>query len=1329
MKILRLELFGFKSFKDKTVVTFDQPITAIIGSNGCGKSNVVDALYWVMGDMSPKHLRGSSMTDVIFSGSRDAAALDMAEVTLVMERDPAVDPELPPQFQASNEIQITRRYFRSGDSEYLINKVPCRLRDIQEFFMDTGMGAKAYSIVEQGAITRMISLKPEDRRVVIEEVAGIMKFKARRAETERKIENSKLNLQRVDDIVQDLQKQLASLKRQADKAEKFKVFSEQLKQLEIRLATREWSERSSGKSESMLASLEFKRRFDEIEVELSVRRESFERSQETLSTLESELGTRRDTTRTFELALKDMESELNSLRTRHESITHRIEANVNSVEEIGSRSVQLETELQELLEKIALENEKSAELGRALEQAEEEGSLLTRQVEELRQQLNVQRKELHAEEISQTRLTQQIQGFQRNLSQLDSKKSSLTEQLQNLDSEIEVRNVERQSTLTSLENAFATRSELESAKLGIDAELARLETDRSEKLHTRDTLRQELAVSQIRKEQLEALERDLDGIDSAAKTLTLHRREKGFEANLLADLVKVPTLLEKAVESVLGRNLQRVVASSLLEVEELRSVLAKCDDNDARQGRAPLWVPSLTKETVGYGAELNAIYMRAPIQVDAPKGDFSSEEAIVASFDNTSPGETLSPVAFAGNMNSDPAPLYASESVEAPHSYSEKTGPDGLLAVALAPLDPEAYKQATPAPVATETPAASVITVQEYLLSHPEVVGPLDQLIENEAPELAQKNGDWLNLLKEFWVVRSREGLIQLARDFEKLPLNFVSLDGDVLHRNGFLDLAPVEAAADEQSSGLLQRKRVIADLEAKVIELTEKLALAQMALDDCILATTQAKDKFRELTSQLAALNPDVERYSVFLRQVEAQVARLSEKKNLLGQDLVTVGVESEEIGVKLQEIMQQLSEAEARKNGLAEVLKQSEGALEESQAKASESSAHLSELRSSVKRSDRDIAELQTRRAAVEQESNLIRARRSQLEDETSRLRTTVSETDGLIEESSIRSAACLSELRQSQDIESELTQSVSTAKTEMRTLQSTVDRLNSDSVSLSSRLKDLEQNIAIHDVEMRNIAERVEQQYQIALASLDEVQLRELSAASDIEELATPEVGKKHAGQLRQKIDNLGKINMVAIEEFEDLRHRHEYLFIQRTDLDEGIRQLRDAIDRIDRESKERFGEAFHAVNAAFQKTFPLLFGGGNAELRLTVPDNMLETGVEIVAQPPGKKLQSVTLLSGGEKALTAVSLIFGIFSIKPSPFCVLDEVDAPLDDANVGRFNNLVRKITDRSQVIMITHHKKTMESCDALFGVTMEKPGISKVASVRLGELRHEDFLT
>ena len=264
MKIVRLELFGFKSFVEKTIVSFDQPITAIVGSNGCGKSNIVDALYWVMGDMSPKHLRGTQMTDVIFSGSKDHAPLDMAEVTMVLELDPDSDPSLPVQFKDTTELQITRRYYRSGDSEYFINKTSCRLRDIQEFFLDTGCGAKSYSIIEQGAITRMVAQKPEERRRVIEDVAGVLKFKARKAETERKLDNSKANLRRIDDILKDLQKQLSTLKRQANKAEKYKVLMEELKELEICLASKEWLTRSGAKDNDLLLSTELLTKQEEL---------------------------------------------------------------------------------------------------------------------------------------------------------------------------------------------------------------------------------------------------------------------------------------------------------------------------------------------------------------------------------------------------------------------------------------------------------------------------------------------------------------------------------------------------------------------------------------------------------------------------------------------------------------------------------------------------------------------------------------------------------------------------------------------------------------------------------------------------------------------------------------------------------------------------------------------------------------------------------------------------------------------------------------------------------------------------------------------------------
>jgi len=1292
LKILRLELFGFKSFKDKTIITFDQAITAIVGSNGCGKSNVVDALYWVMGDMSPKHLRGSHMTDVIFSGSKDAPPLDMAEVTLVLERDPAKDPELPPQFQASNEIQITRRYYRSSEGEYLINKVPCRLRDIQEFFMDTGMGAKAYSIVEQGAISRLISLKPEDRRVIIEEVAGIMKFKARKAETLRKIENSKLNLQRIDDIVQDLQKQLTSLKRQADKAEKFKILSEKLKDLEIRLSAREWLERSDSKAQALLEVTDLKRKLEELASNIQEKRNLLQVQEQGLSIVESELLSNRENVKSLEFSYKDLQSEEANFNTRLESLEHRQAANASSLQEINSREETLINELTTLRSAIEEQLQLIEEAHSKLGSAEEESARLKEEVETLRAQLKTEEKELHRFELEQTKLMQEMQGLQRSLSQSENQKIHLEEQLANLSSEIELNHAERESTLGSLEKAFATRSELETQKHEVDDQLSRLENERTESTEKRDQIQQKLSRVSIRKEQLEALERNLDGIESAAKAVVIGMRERGLEKNLLADHLKIPALLEKSVEAVLEKSLQRIVAQNFEQVEDLRThYLEQSQDPKVRQGRAPFWIPELSHTSASNNHDLSAVFLTLPKDTSSNNvlEEIPATENIVSTSQSTSESESS-----------------WSFSPEAP-------GPDGLLS------QPTTTTTETPAFEAIEIPR--VISARDFLLANEDVVGPLDELLKNE---FTDENADtsWLSLLSGFWVLRSRQALLKISALEHKIPVNFVTLDGDVLYQNGLLDLAPVEASTEESTTGLIQRKRVIQSLKEEEIDLQTALSAAQSQLDHVIHSIQAAKDRFRELTQQLSALNPDVERYSSFLRQVEAKMARLSEKKNLLSEQLEKAKVDSLELSAKIEEITNRLSESEEKKLIQSEKLQSSQIELDEKSSLSQISHQTLNGLRNEIRSLEKTLGEQQTQRAALEQENNLLTVRKTQINEENVRFEEQSIEIRMSIEESSIKQGAKLSELHQAQDVLNETSEKTDQHRKDLKQLQNELDALNTELNQVQNRTHDLDQNVAVNDVELKNISEKLQEQYAIALENLEKEKLLELSTADNIEELADPSTGKSHALDLRRKIDNLGKINMVAIEEFEDVRARHEYLFIQREDLAEGIRQLKDAIDRIDRESRERFSEAYYAVNEAFKTTFPILFGGGNAELRLTMPDNMLETGVEIVAQPPGKKLQSVTLLSGGEKALTAVSLIFGIFSIKPSPFCVLDEVDAPLDDANVGRFNRLVRSITDRSQVIMITHHKKTMESCDALFGVTMERPGISKVASVVLGEL-------
>jgi chromosome segregation protein len=1287
VKILRLELFGFKSFKDKTIISFEQPITAIVGSNGCGKSNVIDALYWVMGDMSAKHLRGQTMTDVIFSGSRDSAPLDLAEVTLVLERDPEKDPELPPQFQASNEIQITRRYYRNGESEYLINKIICRLRDIQEFFMDTGVGVKAYSIIEQGAISRLVTQKPEERRSVIEEVAGVMKFKARKAETERKIENSKTNLSRIDDILKDLRRNLANLKAQSTKAEKYKSYSEELKSLEIRLASRNWIARNSQKTEAEKQVHDLRSAIEECERSLNSSREELENATISLMSTEDELTLSRQNCRRIELQIKDIEGQVQSLNVRRDALLEQSESNQQGVIDSEKRSVALDADIQAITEELDGLNLKSADCYTKLEEAEHQSEVLHEAAEQQREEVNELRRQLHSIELEDTRLTQEIQGLQKSLSQYQNKKTNLLSNIETIKAEISEKAGSRESTLGALELAFSNRSDLESAKSEVDRKILHLEGERHDLQARRDQAREKETVVRVKKEQFEALDQNMEGVEVTSKTLAMHLRSQGVEETLLADAVKATPLFEKALEAVLGRDLQRVVAQSFVQIDELRGVLQNASSAEAKSARSQFWIPGLSvlQERASMVSPADTYYLRA-----------------TDSTPNLSP--ELAPV-YSENYSSD---FSSGNGMR----FSEVPGPDGLVSQTVS----EAVTQ-------SDLPLNNirVQSVREFLANHPEVIGPFSDILVSEVPEA--KNAPWMHLVRDFWVVRSRDAFANLIEALDSCPVSFVSLDGDLLSKEGYLDLAPVEAKAGSENASLVARKREIKELRTQEAQAQEVLRLAQEALDQCMARYQEAKNEFRELTARLAALNPDVERLSHLLRQDEATLARLNEKQMLQEQELKNSEASIAQTTQQIDELMTKVEESRLKREAAEELFQNAEDALKLALQSFHAHENVVSQVETEHQNLEKQLISMQAKKASFEQEKKNAQDRILQLQARLQELSDSIAQTAVEIEASLEKLNQETEVFEEAQKVQEALNLQLQTERSKAKDLQNKVDAESSKLHRLSDLSKDLQQQIAINDVEIRNILQRVQEQYQLMLDSLTEVQLQELTTSVDIEELADPSSAQARIDQLRKKIENLGKINMVAVEEFDEQSKRYEYLFIQRQDVFDGIQQLIAAVERIDRESRERFAEAFVAVNNSFQKTFPVLFGGGNAELRLTDPDNLLESGVEIVAQPPGKKLQSVTLLSGGEKALTAVSLIFGIFSIKPSPFCVLDEVDAPLDDANVGRFNQQIRNMAETSQIIMITHHKQTMEHADALFGVTMEQPGVSKVASVKLGELK------
>lgn len=1246
VKILRLELFGFKSFKDKTIIHFDQPITAVVGSNGCGKSNVVDALFWVMGDMSAKHLRGNSMVDVIFSGTKDVAALDMAEVSLVLQREPGKDPPLPKHLESSHEIQVTRRYYRSSESEYLLNKKICRLRDVQEFFMDTGLGAKAYSIIEQGYITRMVTQKPEERRRVIEEVAGIIKFKARRAETLRKIEATQNNLQRVDDIVKAVQKELNSLKRQADKAEKYQSFSTELKEIELRVAAREWQDRSQSSTESAQLGAELRNKLSTLEEELQLEKNSLENSKVQLSKQEQEYDQARDLGRNLELELKDIESEEKNHHTKLENIKQRLDSNQQEAYKIQNRHHEIEEQSKAWQKELEGQLAQNSSLQENYQTKKKDYDTLKVELNEQQKQLDENRSKLHKLDIEFTKSTEQIQSKQNSIRSFHDKINQLQNHLGETGNSLGSKNSERQSTLGTLQQAFSAREDLEKEKNRIQDELTSIEGDLDKEQKTRDELRADYTQAKIQREHLQALHDQFEGVDAASKALALTLREKGQEGRLLADHIRVPSEYQKSFDAIFANSLDRVVVESNEELIELEEALQRSEDSSTRQSRAGLWLK-----------------------------DFSQSRAVHKT------------------QTQDWDERFVTVEKEVP----------GLLGTSI-------QKQN--------------ISLKEYLNESPLVLGKLDHLLKEKMPEAAQQL--WAQNLDNYLLVKDRKDFRAICQTLNyDLPFNLVSLGGDVLNQNGFLDLAPIEESTDHVNANILHRKEAIRQLAVDEKENKTKLDEAESKVEGLQQRYANSKNQFRELTAKLSALNPDVEKYTVFLGQVEADLARLHEKQSLYR-------VEEESLKSRIQENNQDISslersfrEQQEEKQSLESNLLNSENEVENNRANFNELETVIEKYSHELREGEKTLSNKQQELATLKQEADMSKQRLLFIEKENTSLSEEVKASLQLINQTQEKLQHKSEELAAHQKQEEEFKNALEEIKKDFVTFQTQVEQFQNELQSLNKRLNDIEQSSAVNEVELKNIAGRMQEIYNIDFRNIESDKLQEFCAPGDIEEFSDPESAKQRVIELKKKIDKLGKINMVAMEDFQDKSYRHEYLFVQRQDIKDSLSQLSEALDKINTESVTRFEEAFHAVNNAFQTTFPAMFGGGNAELRLTNPDDLLESGVEIVAQPPGKKLQSITLLSGGEKALTAVSLIFGIFSIKPSPFAVLDEVDAPLDDANVGRFNTQIRLMAKTSQIILITHKKKTMENCDALFGVTMQKAGISKVASAKLGELDYD----
>ena len=1176
MRIRTLEITGFKSFGDRAVLAFPKGLSAVVGPNGCGKSNVVDAIRWVMGEQNPRQLRGRLMEDMIFSGTETKEPVGMAQVILTLDNS---DGLAAAPYDGFSEIQITRRLYRSGESEYLINKVPVRLRDVTDFFLDTGVGTRGYTIVEQGRIGEIVSTKPEDRRVIIEEAAGIGKYRQRRRETERKLQATEQNLLRVTDILGELRRQIGSLDRQARRAARYKELSALVRDLELEV-TQENFQVDAERRRELEEQLE-SARAEAIARDANVARVDSSLEEERRVHLDQERELQRSSERLFSMRseIQSTESRVEWERRERDGLSRLIEDRQGEIAELEQQLGVNRASLQEAVQEYAAVD---ARIGIGESDRAQRDAELRRQGD--------QRAELQGKrEALQSRLVQlsaeggtlgsRAEGLDERRSEIELSLRKSEEALEASGLEVEEISRDQASLEGGLRTSLAEQGEL-------SHRLSELMRESARAAEQREATESELASLKGRGQQLAArLEtlREAERRESQRVADTLERLSPGERRGvrgLLSEVLRVRDDVEPALEAVL-------------------------------QGR------------------LDAVLVENP----------EAGLALLRAFRKRAAGRAVALSLHAGD----------------------------------------------------DRPLSGFVPLGRPLLELVEVDAGFRPLVER--------------LLRDVYLV---DDLAEAVKRFgvSDPPAVFVTREGELLDRSGAL------TGGSGAPAGALSRGREIRDLGAELQGVEERcrqvsgeVQSAEDRVSELGRDTENARN--RRHTAELAVVNveKDLERARERSKAALEAGEGLRTDKGRLLSELERSDAEREGTRRRVEAIERELATAEAGQDDLA--------------AAVAASSRELERLDQSLVQSRVELAELRARGDQLQENRNRLRSQVNESVEWVSRRNEEVRSAKERTEElgqSTVEAEASLAQLIRQEE---ELRARQDAARGGYEQSSGSVKRLELEGRSASRERDEAREavsssELAVQEVRMRldQLRERILERYGVDLSTYR-------SGERGRGERPDRESRETELRRLRASLQSLGEVHLGAIEEYEEVSERHRYLDEQKADLELSIERLRGAISRINRTSRARFRETFEAVNAEFQKVFPRMFRGGRASLSLTESEDVLEAGIEISAQPPGKRLQSVNLLSGGEKALTAISLLIAVFRVKPSPFFLLDEVDAALDDANVGRFDDLLAEMSANSQFVVITHNKSSIESADVLYGVTMEEPGLSKLVTVDL----------
>ncbi len=1168
MKLRSIEISGFKSFRDRVLVEIGDGMTCIVGPNGCGKSNVVDAIKWAMGDMSPKSLRGDSMQDVIFAGTETRKPSGMAEVTLTFENQPAEGEEIdygdsvPREFRDLSEIAITRRLHRCGESEYLINKVSCRLRDIRSLLAGTGLGKQGYSIIEQGQIGFIVNSRPEERRLIIEEASGITRYKDQRERSERKLARTEQNLARTRDLLDEIGKQMRTLERQAQRAREYKELEAELRGLEVAVL--------------LVRRDEVAEAAEALKKKVAVSRKAAADAEVVCQKREASLQSSRDEAKAAEETFRQVQERFYQTETRRDLAASNRDHALTTVERAKKRRAEIEAEIDETRGKRSAARAEAEQLVLALEEAEEAAPAGDEALAELRSR--VARQEAEHRELRDD---------------ADRRK----EQRDRLADEIR-RGEDRLEWISAQIGTLAQRSQDGDGALSAAREEAQCEEERLVALREAGTL----AASEL----------------SSAREAMVGAKER----------------VETSVSSVreVARHLE-VAARRVVELRARQESLESLRESAAGHGEGTRWFMEWAKSTERDG-------------VLGPVSDFLK----------ISEGQAARVTAFLGERLSDVLVRDRETAIE---------GLERLLA--------DGSGEAACLVIGDADPAEVVRGLVDAMT---EVDGAEDlrALSDNPTGGRAWVTSEGLVLfeggrLKAGFAGGAEEALVARGRELDELNAEVAAADEE---RERCEEVAAVARQAREQAEeDLVAARERVQDVEHQARGIAQQVEHHEGNLKRAEERRKGLIAELERLSEELGELGAERERLRAFLGESRELLPR-REEEVVKAREVVEAG-ESRlaEARAELTRRQVEAAEAQARRRHLRESLDRVGGAQEEH-------ARRLVRLDEEMEQQAAEAEKARLHAAVLEEEVERLRGTHAELADEVARCR-----------EASEAAAARSSEL-------------------ELSVLAARQDRQEALEKLTEVQMARREAELAIAHVE-----EQLQTQWEVSVA-----EAREFAAALDVPR----EEWTDRAQKARRRIQKLGAVNLLAIEEFEETRERHAFHSEQQADLENSVQDLRDAIARMDRESRKRFGETFQAVNAKFQEVFPRLFRGGSARLVLTDPGDLLESGVDIEVNPPGKRLQNVTLLSGGEKALTAVSLILSIFLLKPTPFSVLDEVDAPLDDANVGRFAEMVKELSATSQMIVITHNRRTMEAPERLYGVTMQEAGVSKVVSVKLSEL-------